>query len=225
MDARGSGTTPAEPAGEGTRVDGVPGDADVEDDHGADATVLVVDDDVALAELYAAWLSETYEVLTATDGEAALALAAEHDVDVLLLDRRMPGTSGDEVLDAVRERGDDCRTAMVTGVDPDFDVVDIPFDDYLVKPVTAEDLRGVVRTLLALDEYADIQIELSSKRVRQSVLAREKNRYELAGSDEYARLLADIDDLERRADDIERRYPERHATLERIARSPGVAFG
>jgi len=229
MDARGSGTTPATPAGNRPPVD-ADGDTDADDaadDRRAheDATVLVVDDDVALAELYAAWLSDTYEVTTATDGEAALARAAEGDVDVLLLDRRMPGTSGDEVLDALRERGDDCRTAMVTGVDPDFDVLDVPFDDYLVKPVTAEDLRGVVRTLLALDEYADLQIELSSKRVRRSVLAREKNRYELAGSDEYARLLADIEDLERRVGDIERRHPEQHATLERIARSPGVAFG
>lgn len=216
---------PVEPAGTNEGVD-VGDDAGTGGEHpGTDATVLVVDDDVALVELYAEWLSDAYEVVTATDGETALALATEHDVDVALLDRRMPGTSGDEVLDAIRERGLDCRAAMVTGVDPDFDVVDIPFDDYLIKPVTGDDLERTVRALLALEEYATLQLELSSKRIRRSVLAREKNRYELAESEEYARLLTEIDDLERRVGDIERRYPEQRATLERIAHSPGVALG
>ncbi len=45
--------------------------------------------------------------------------------------------SGDEVLDTIAERGIDPAVVMVTAVDPDFDIVEMPFDEYLTKPVTA----------------------------------------------------------------------------------------
>jgi len=60
----------------------------------------------------------------------------DETVDVVLLDRMMPGMSGQEVLAAIRERGLDCRVAMVTAVDADFDVIEMGFDEYLGKPRT-----------------------------------------------------------------------------------------
>jgi len=102
--------------------------------------VLVVEDEPDLADLYAAWLGDEYRVRTAYGGQEALDELDEADdeVDAILLDRRMPGLSGDEVLAAVRERGIDCRVAMVTAVEPDFDILKMGFDDYLVKPVTSD---------------------------------------------------------------------------------------
>jgi CheY-like chemotaxis protein len=62
-----------------------------------EGTVLVVDDEPQLAELYSMQLAEEYEVRTATGGPEALDLVDE-EVDVALLDRRMPRMSGDELL-------------------------------------------------------------------------------------------------------------------------------
>ena len=62
-----------------------------------EGTVLVVDDEPSLAELYSMQHAEEYEVRTATGGPEALDLVDE-EVDVALLDRRMPRMSGDELL-------------------------------------------------------------------------------------------------------------------------------
>ena len=115
--------------------------------------VLVVEDEPDLADLYAAWLGDEYRVRTAYGGREALDELDEADeVDAILLDRRMPGLSGDEVLTAVRDRGIDCRVAMVTAVEPDFDILEMGFDDYLVKPVSKDDLLGVVETMRSRSE-------------------------------------------------------------------------
>lgn len=116
--------------------------------------VLIVDDDEALTTVYATWLQDEYDVQTATSGREALDVL-DADVSVILLDRRMPGLPGEAVLDAVRDAGYDCRVAMVTGVRPDADVLDLGFDDYLVKPVSGDDLRGAVDRLLERQTYDD----------------------------------------------------------------------
>ncbi|WP_311173647.1 response regulator transcription factor [Halobellus ordinarius] len=114
--------------------------------------IVVVEDETDLAELYAIYLSDEYDVETATDGESALEII-EEDTDVVLLDRRMPQMTGDEVLGEIRSRGIDCRVAMITAVEPDVDIVKMPFDDYLVKPVTREDLQSLVEVLLRRSDY------------------------------------------------------------------------
>jgi DNA-binding response OmpR family regulator len=119
---------------------------------GATPRILVVEDETDLAELYAIYLSDLYDVQTATHGETALE-KMDDDIDVVLLDRRMPDMTGDEVLAEIRSRGYDCRVAMITAVEPDIDIVEMPFDDYLVKPVTRDDLQGLVEVLLRRADY------------------------------------------------------------------------
>ncbi|MFC6826493.1 response regulator [Halopelagius fulvigenes] len=112
-------------------------------------TVLVVEDEETVVEAYALWLSDTADVRTATDGEEALELV-DDDVDAVLLDRRMPDLSGDETLAKIRERGYDCRVAMVTAVDPGVEATEGSFDAYLTKPVTREEIVDTVTELLEL---------------------------------------------------------------------------
>ena len=121
-------------------------------DADAQPRVLVIDDEKRVGQAFALWLDDRYRVETATSGEAGLE-ALTDDVDVVLLDRHMPGLSGSEVLERIREAGYDCRVAMVTAVDPDLDIVDLPFDDYVSKPVDREALRTVVDRLLTVDQY------------------------------------------------------------------------
>ena len=161
--------------------------------------VLVVEDEPDLADLYAAWLGDEYRVRTAYGGREALDQLDE--VDAILLDRRMPGLSGDEVLTAVRERGIDCRVAMVTAVEPDFDILEMGFDDYLVKPVTSETLRETVEGLLRRGEYDSEVQELFSLTSKKAMLESEKSASDLADNEEYQRLTGRIDELRERADE------------------------
>ena len=150
-------------------------------------TVLVVDDEESVAEAYALWLSEEYDVRTAHDGQEAIE-EMDDDVDVVLLDRRMPRMSGDEALAAIRERGYDARVAMVTAVDPDLDIVEMPFDDYLTKPVTRGELTETVEELLTLNEYDEAVSEEFALAQKQAALEANADEAALADDEDYQEL-------------------------------------
>ncbi|WP_144901235.1 bacterio-opsin activator domain-containing protein [Halobellus captivus] len=136
-------------------ADGAPDDAVADLDSTAPAdrpVVLVVDDDRDLADTCEYWLREDFAVRIAYGGEEALDLI-DDEVDVVLLDRRMPDLSGDEVLAEIDERGFECRIAMMTAVEPDTDIVEMPFDEYLVKPVDEASVRDTVEELLVRSEF------------------------------------------------------------------------
>lgn len=117
-------------------------------------TVLVVEDERELAALYASWLRDEYEVVTAADGGGALE-AMRDAVDVVLLDRNLPDLSGDDVLERIRAAGHDCWVIMVTAVDPGLDVVELDLDEYLTKPVSRVQLTRVIENLRAQSRLND----------------------------------------------------------------------
>jgi DNA-binding response OmpR family regulator len=164
--------------------------------------VLVVEDEAELAELFAEWLSEEYEVRVATGGEEALD-RADADVDVVLLDRLMPGISGDEVLERIRDRDLSVRVAMVTAVEPDFDVLEMGFDDYVVKPLFREDVRRLVRGLLERNEYDRHLSALFALASKLAALESHKTEEELDESEEYTRLKADVERTRDRVAELE----------------------
>jgi len=136
--------------------------------------ILVVDDDEPLTETYAAWLSDRYDVRVANSGAEALERLDE-TVDVVLLDRRMPDMTGDDVLAEIRERGLGCRVSMLTAVKPDSDIVEMPFEDYLVKPVGREEVLGSVERLLLYDDLdADAEEVLAMNATWEALSDREK---------------------------------------------------
>ncbi|AGN02921.1 HalX domain protein [Salinarchaeum sp. Harcht-Bsk1] len=161
--------------------------------------ILVVDDEARLADLFAAWLQADWSVDTAYDGEEALEKMGD-SVEIVLLDRRMPGLSGDEVLQRIREDGYDSRVVMVTAVDPDFDIIEMGFDDYLVKPVSKDDLVDIVERIQTRSTYeADIQ-EYYSLVSKKSLLESEKSERELEDNAEYQELVERVEQLEDKVD-------------------------
>ena len=163
--------------------------------------MLVVEDEAPLVEIYARWLSEEYEVRTAQNGEVVLE-EIDEAVDVVLLDRLMPGMSGDEVLDAIEDRGLSPRVAMVTAVEPDFDIIRMGFDDYLTKPIDREELMGTVERLLSRDSYADLEREYYALVEKQAALRSAKSAEELERSEEYAELRTRVETLSQELDAV-----------------------
>jgi len=164
-------------------------------------TVLVVDDEPAYTDLLAEWLRDDYDVRTATSGERALE-QLDDAVDVVLLDRRMPGLSGDEVLGCIRESDFECRVAMVTAVEPSIDVVEMGFDDYLVKPISRQDLHDVVANLLKRTTYAREVQELFALVSKRAVLEERHPPTELSSSDQFQDLLGRIDEKSTQLDGL-----------------------
>lgn len=159
-----------------------------------DPVVLIVEDEPDVAETYRLWLEDDYEVRMAQNGDVGLE-KLDAGVDIVLLDRMMPGLSGDEVLKHIREDNLECRVAMVTAVEPDFDILEMGFDAYLSKPIKSDQLRETVANLLERSEYDTLLQEYYSLVEKQATLEATKSRAELADSDDYDRLKTEIDSL------------------------------
>ncbi|HUQ16381.1 MAG TPA: response regulator transcription factor [Candidatus Saccharimonadales bacterium] len=114
-------------------------------------TVLIVDDDRAMVGMVAALLGgEGFDLLTAYDGETALRRHAEDAPDLVILDRRLPKVSGDEVCRKIRASSS-TPILMLTGekgTDERAALLDLGADDYLEKPFGMRELAARVRALL-----------------------------------------------------------------------------
>ena len=119
--------------------------------------IVVADDDRRVATMHTSWLSGEYAVRTAHDGDETIEELGP-EVDVLVLDRRMPGRSGDEVLAWLREQEYDTRVVMITAEEPGEDLFDLDFDEYLTKPVSEAEFKSVVADLIERSEY-DSQLQ------------------------------------------------------------------
>lgn len=160
--------------------------------------VLVVDDEREVADAYALRLRGYCEVETAYGGAEALSVLESSPIDVVLLDRHMPDLSGDDVLSELDERDFYGRVVMVTAVDPGIEVLEMPFDDYLCKPVDREDVRAVVdqqRRILAYETLGDFFSAEAKRAVLEAELSAERRR----GHDGYAEIADRSERLERRA--------------------------
>jgi two-component system response regulator AdeR len=165
--------------------------------------VLVVEDERSLADLYAEWLDMDggYDVRTAYGGERALEELDEM-VDIVLLDRRMPDISGDDVLEEIGARGLQPRVVMVTAIEPDFDVVEMGFDQYLVKPVSREDLMAVLEQMQRLEQYDEVVQRYYQLVAKKTTLEESKPESELSNSTDYQDLLAELETVREQADGI-----------------------
>jgi len=177
-----------------------------------DACVLVVDDERRLADMFSQAVSREHDTRTAYGGEEALSVI-DDDVDVVLLDRRMPEMTGDEVLREVKAARVNCRVVMVTAVDPDTDVLQLPFDDYLCKPVDTDVLLDAVHQQLRAQEYDDRLTEYMSVVAKLGVLEAQESTRELEEHDDYrdlesreSDLRAELEDALEDFDDVARAF-------------------
>ena len=115
------------------------------------AQILVVDDEKPLAGMIAAYLSrDGYQTHLAHTGPDAVAAAAEHRPDVVILDLGLPGMDGVEVCRKIRTFSD-CYIIMVTARQDELDKLiglSVGADDYITKPFSARELVARVQTVL-----------------------------------------------------------------------------
>ncbi len=137
------------------------------------ARVLIVDDVPANVRLLQAKLeADYYEVLTATDGLAALQLAADSQPDIILLDVMMPGVDGYEVCRQLKANADTRHIPiiLVTALDGREDRLsglEAGADDFMTKPVDDVLLMARLQALVRLKQMVEDlrQREASSRRV------------------------------------------------------------
>src|SRR5829696_2153319 len=141
--------------------------------------VLVVDDEPMVTEVVERYLvRDGFEVSTADDGDAALALAQTWAPDLVVLDLMLPGKDGLEVCRALR-RDSSIPIIMLTARGDETDRIvglEIGADDYIVKPFSPRELVARVRAVLRRAEGGatagdtvralDVTIDVPRRRVR-----------------------------------------------------------
>jgi diguanylate cyclase (GGDEF)-like protein len=194
------------------------------------ATILIVDDVpenvMALGDL----LGDDYEVRFALNGQDALTLAAEGNVDVILLDVMMPGLDGYEVCRRLKahDRTADIPIIFVTGrdgVEDEARGLALGAVDYIAKPVNAPIVKARVRTHVELKHRTDLLARMAQLDGLTGVANR--RRLDQALAEEWGRamrtgmwlslVLLDIDHFKRYND----RYghPAGDSCLKRLASS------
>ncbi len=113
--------------------------------------ILLVEDEDDLRQ-FAAWVleAEGYTVLEATDGDEGLAIARQQPLDLIILDLRLPTHSGWQLLEEVKQSPETARIPVVlftasAEASQRSKAQAMGAADYLVKPVSAGDLRECCR--------------------------------------------------------------------------------
>jgi two-component system, OmpR family, response regulator VicR len=123
------------------------------------ATILIVEDEYAVARgIQYALQQEGYEVAVARSGEEGLEIAVEQAPDLVVLDVRLPGIDGFEVLRRVRAAGAKMPILVLTARDDEVDKViglELGADDYLTKPFGLRELMSRIKALLRRS-YGDL---------------------------------------------------------------------
>ncbi len=114
-------------------------------------TILAIDDELGVRESYNITLRDQYRVITAESGERGLEVLNEQHADLVLLDMKMTGMSGMEVLDAIAEREPDLPVIIVTGVNSVSNAVEAMkrgATEYLIKPFDVDEIIMLVGRIL-----------------------------------------------------------------------------
>jgi two-component system response regulator QseB len=112
--------------------------------------LLLVEDDERLAPIMVEYLGETYDVTHRADGAAALRTALDEEFDVMIVDRRLPGLDGVQVVQGIRRARIRTPIVMLTALGATADRVeglDSGANDYVVKPFEFDELLARLRAL------------------------------------------------------------------------------
>ena len=142
--------------------------------------VLVVEDDRTVGQFVQRGLEEQrMQVDLVDEGTSGLKLASEGNYDVLVLDLRLPGMSGVEVLRTLRDRGITTPVLILTAqdaVESKVQALRIGADDYVTKPFAFEELLARVEAVArrpksiapAVLSIGDLRIDTGSREVRRA---------------------------------------------------------
>lgn len=113
-------------------------------------TILIVDDEKSMRDFLKILLTkEGYEVVTAADGEQALNILSDTDVNLVVSDIRMPGIDGLEMLARIKETSEDIPVIMITAFASPNDAVQAMKSgayDYISKPFNVDEIKSVIYT-------------------------------------------------------------------------------
>ena len=162
------------------------------------ATILIVEDEYAVARgVQYALQQEGYDVTVARNGEEGLEFATQKAPDLVILDVRLPGMDGFEVLRRMRAAGSKAPVLFLTARDDEMDKViglELGADDYLTKPFGLRELMSRIKALLRR-AYGDLADAGGGRMIRHRDLVIDLERRRVQRGDRRIALTATEFDL------------------------------
>lgn len=157
--------------------------------------VLIVDDEKNI-RLTLSQALETLELEThtAVNGEEALVKLAERDFGLLLLDLRMPGMDGMDVLRRIRENRPNVKVVIITAhgtIDSAVEAMKLGAVDFIQKPFAPKEIRELVRKVLDRDMLRTEQAESYNSRIELAKKCINERRFEAAQEHVRQAIAAD----------------------------------
>ena len=168
------------------------------------SSVLIVEDERMVATVLAEYFADSYDVEHVRTGEEAMEAYSE-DTDLVVVDRRLDGMSGDDVAARIRAANGGQLVLCVSGVEPDDDICELAVDDYIHKPVGEQEIRTRVELLLDRAELTPTARTYLALRSKQTALT-DTHGPAATRTRGYRNCAARIDDLDL--------TPDRRRTLE-----------
>lgn len=141
--------------------------------------ILVIEDEPGIVDFLERGLSaQGFEVISALDGDSGLERALHEDVDLVILDMMLPGLSGHEVLDRLRDAKPSLPVIVLTAlgeVDDRISGLDAGASDYLTKPFSLAELAARIRAQLRMVSQAP-QTSVTGGSIEVDLLTREVRR-------------------------------------------------
>jgi len=132
--------------------------------------ILIVEDEAVMRESLRDWLTDSgYQVETAKEGEEALKAIAQQDFSIALLDMKLPGKDGIEVLRKAREKSPELKGIIITAypsLESAVEAVKVGAVDYLPKPLDLNQLEKLISDILG-----PVQVEIRPEAIPEEAVA------------------------------------------------------
>ncbi|GAB6099296.1 hypothetical protein JCM16358_11750 [Halanaerocella petrolearia] len=158
--------------------------------------ILVVDDEKNIRITLKQCLTEEYEVVTAVNGEDGVEKFKEDDFSVVLLDMKLPGMDGLEVLRQIKDFNKQANVIMITGfgsVKTAVETMKLGAIDYLRKPFTPDEIKEIVAEVIERNNLELEEDELDSYKDYLNYAKACINRQELDKGYEYLQEAVSLD--------------------------------
>jgi len=152
-------------------------------------TVLIVDDDEGMRDTLSAVLKRDYRLLKAATGEAALQIIEKEEIDLIMLDVRLPGISGFEVLKIAKENYPKVEVIVISALkelDAAVEAMRYGAYHYISKDFDAEGVRALVANASERQELSRSVMRLSAE------VAEQNDREFIVGPSQATREIVDL---------------------------------
>ncbi|WP_276256500.1 winged helix-turn-helix transcriptional regulator [Halomontanus rarus] len=159
-------------------------------------TVLLAESDRRITRMYSQWLADRYDVLCAHNDDE-LEVCLDENPDVVVFEREFPRVDPTTVIDAVSPK---CRIIILAGSRPGSDLLDIPCDDVLRKPLIQTAIHEAIDEQLARRGEPDTRRERASLSAKCSLFESVNSQEALKTNTAYIEACSRLEKLQNRSD-------------------------